>query len=77
MYSKYWAPEIETLARGELEALQLRLLKHTVHSAYHNSPYYGRAMRSSGFDPDSIRSLRDLRKLPFINKKFDRERHEL
>ncbi len=77
MYSKYWAPEIETLGRDELESLQLRLLRHTIHSAYHNSAYYGRVMRSSGFDPDSIRSLRDLRKLPFINKKFERERQEL
>jgi len=73
---KYWAPEIETLARDELEALQLRLLRHTVRSAYHNSAYYGRAMRSAGFDPESIRTLRDLRKLPFINKKFERERQE-
>jgi phenylacetate-CoA ligase len=74
--SKYWAPEIETLPRDELEALQLRLLRHTVHSAYHNSAYYGRVMRSAGFDPDSIRTLRDIRKLPFVNKKFERERQE-
>jgi phenylacetate-CoA ligase len=73
--SKYWVPEIETLPRDDWRH-STSPPAHTVHSAYHNSAYYGRAMRSAGFDPDSIRTLRDIRKLPFVNKKFERDRQE-
>ena len=34
MYTKYWAPEIETLDRETLNKVQLILLKKTLKSAY-------------------------------------------
>jgi phenylacetate-CoA ligase len=50
----------------ELEALQLEGLKWTVAHAYHNSPYYRKSLDDAGVSPDSIRSLDDLRRLPFV-----------
>lgn len=76
MGAKYWDPEIETLSRGDIRKIQLRLLRHTVHSAYEYSPYYNRAFKRSGFSPSDVTSLEDLRRLPFTDKKFERERQE-
>lgn len=63
----YWEKEIETLDRTGLAALQLRRLIATLNQAA-NSPYYGRAFRELGIDPDGVKSLADVQKLPLANK---------
>ena len=50
----------------ELHALQLEGLKWTVSHAYHNSPFYRERMDKAGVTPDLIRTLDDLRRLPFV-----------
>jgi phenylacetate-CoA ligase len=52
-------------SKGELEELQLRGLKWTVKHAYDGSPVYKRKLDEAGIDPDGIRSLSDLERLPF------------
>lgn len=50
----------------ELRALQLEGLQWTVSHAYHNSPFYRERMDKAGVAPDQIRTLDDLRRLPFV-----------
>jgi phenylacetate-CoA ligase len=63
----FWAPELETLARADLERLQLARLRATLTRA-RRSPHYRRAFRRAGFDPKSLCSLADLVRLPFTVK---------
>jgi len=63
----YWQKEIETLDRAGLEALQLERLKTTLRQAVH-SVYYARVFSELGIDPDGIKSLADVRKLPMTTK---------
>ncbi len=50
----------------DLEALQLQGLKWTVAHAYNNSPFYRKRLDEAGVSPDQIRTLDDLRRLPFV-----------
>jgi phenylacetate-CoA ligase len=61
--SPYWNPKTETLAREQLEALQLAKLRRQCEWAGARSPWYRRAFAESGFDPGDLRSLDDLRRL--------------
>ena len=63
----YWENELETLDRKNLEQLQVSRLKETIQSAT-NSPYYGNLYRQLGLSADSIKSVSDIRKLPFTTK---------
>lgn len=49
----------------ELAELQLRGLQWTVNHAYYGSPYYRHKLDAAGVQPEDIRSLDDLRRLPF------------
>ena len=61
----YWKPEAETLARPALEALQLERLKSTVARVSENVPLYRKKFEQAKVTPADIRTLADLRRLPF------------
>ena len=63
----YWEPEFETLSRADLTRLQLERLGKTLERAA-RSPYYSELFKKHDIKPDSIRSLDDLRKIPFTTK---------
>ena len=65
----YWEPRIENMSPEDLEALQYRLLKTLVYRLYSFSDFYHRKMKEANVHPDDIRSLEDVRKLPFMTKK--------
>lgn len=67
MDNLYFQPEIETMKRADLEALQIKRLKESIRIALH-SPFYKAHFGEKGITPDSIRSLEDLQKLPFTTK---------
>ncbi len=50
---------------NDLPALQLQGLQWTVSHAYNNSPFYRKRLEDAGVNPTQIRSLDDLRRLPF------------
>jgi phenylacetate-CoA ligase len=50
----------------DLPELQLHGLKWTVSHAYNNSPFYRKKLDNAGVVPSQIRSLDDLRRIPFI-----------
>jgi phenylacetate-CoA ligase len=63
-----WDEELETLPREALEALQLKRLVATAERVYATVPFYKRKFDESGMKPSDIKSLRDLRRLPFTTK---------
>jgi phenylacetate-CoA ligase len=71
--NKYWDEKLETLPRKDLETLQLKSLQEELAFAYSNSPYYKRAWDEAGVHPDDVKSLADLAKFPFIDKKTQRD----
>ena len=63
----------ERMSVDELRALQLERLQHTVRHAYENVPLYTRKLDDAGVRPADIRSLEDVRRLPFTTKADLRE----
>jgi phenylacetate-CoA ligase len=60
--------EFETMPREALESIQLRRLQATVARVYNAVPFYRRRFDEAGVAPADIRTLADLRKLPFTCK---------
>ena len=58
----------ETLSRAEIEAIQLSRLQDTVRRVWERVAPYRRKMEEAGVTPDDIKSLSDLRRLPFVTK---------
>jgi phenylacetate-CoA ligase len=68
MEYQYWNPEIEKMPRPQLEALQLEKLKAEIGHAL-RTPFYAPRLNTAGIkSPDDIRSLEDLRRVPFTTK---------
>lgn len=63
-----WDEEFETLPREALEALQLKRLQNIVERVYATVPFYRRKFDEVGIKPSHIKSLRDLKYLPFTTK---------
>ncbi len=63
----YLHPEIETLTRPQLAELQLERLQKTVQHCM-NSPFYKKRFEENGLTPEAIKTLDDLRKIPFTTK---------
>lgn len=57
----------EAFSRSEIEALQLERLQKTLKHCQ-NSPFYAARFASEGIRPEDIRSLDDLRRIPFTTK---------
>ena len=64
----YWQPENECMDREELAQLQLERLESTLSRVYMNVPFYRKRFDEVKFNPDDLRSLDDLKKLPFTTK---------
>ena len=64
----YWDKEHETMPRPKLEALQLARLQGKIQDVYERVPFYRQEMKKRGLTPESIRSLEDIRQLPFTTK---------
>ena len=60
---KTFMPHIHT--EEELKAHQLKGLQWTVRHAYEGSPVYKSRLEEAGVHPEDIRSLEDLKRLPF------------
>jgi phenylacetate-CoA ligase len=65
----FFHEEIETLSKEKLQALQLQRLQALVERAYHQNQFYRNLYNEAGVKPSAIRSLEDIRKLPFLEKK--------
>jgi phenylacetate-CoA ligase len=63
-----WNEKDETMPREELEVLQLKRLQAQVERVYVTVPYYRQKMDDAGVAPGDIKSLQDIRHLPFTTK---------
>ncbi len=63
-----FAPELETLPRDRLAALQLERLKATLGQAYENVAHYKKSFDAAGVGPGDLRRLDDLARFPFTVK---------
>jgi phenylacetate-CoA ligase len=61
-------PELETLSRDALQALQLERLQASLRDAFEHVPLHRQRLREAGFEPGGLRSLDQLRHLPFTVK---------
>jgi phenylacetate-CoA ligase len=66
--SPYWNPRHETMARSDIEALQVRKLKNLLEWAESQVPYHSKRLHDAGVTADSVESLDDLRRLPFMTR---------
>lgn len=69
----YYQPEIETMSREDLQALQLERLQALVKRVYEKIPFYKKSFDKAGINPADIKSLSDLTKLPFTVKQDMRD----
>ncbi len=68
MEIKYWNKEVETADREKIRQIQLQRLKTIIASAL-KTPFYSKRLPSVGVkSPDDIKSLDDLREIPFTMK---------
>jgi phenylacetate-CoA ligase len=66
---------IERASRDELQALQLERMQWSLRHAYDNVPHYRAAFDAAGVHPADLKSLADLAKFPFTEKKTLRENY--
>lgn len=72
---KYFDEKIETMPREELNKLQLERLQNLVERMYSDCKPYRAKMKKAGIKPSDIKSLDDLKKLPFTEKNDLRENY--
>jgi phenylacetate-CoA ligase len=64
----YFEPAHETMPREQLAALQLKRLRATVRNAYDNVPFHRTRLDAAFIEPNDLRNLDDIRRLPFTVK---------
>ena len=62
-------PDVEAMDRSELLELQNERLQIVVNQAYSNVDFYRRKFDEAGLNPDDIKTLDDLKKIPFTTRK--------
>ncbi len=68
MAQRYYQPEIETASREKILEIQNEKIVKQVRHVYDNVPYYRKLMEEKGVTPDDIKSVDDIKKLPFLTK---------
>jgi len=63
-----WNEKFETMKRDELEQEQLERLQQTLSRVYRRVSHYQDLFNEIDFDPYSISSLTDLKKIPYTTK---------
>ena len=66
--ANYYQPEIETASREKIIEIQNEKIVKQVKHVWDNVPYYRNLMEEKGVTPDDIKSIDDIKKLPFLSK---------
>ncbi|MBR0505692.1 MAG: phenylacetate--CoA ligase [Kiritimatiellae bacterium] len=74
---KFWNREAETMSRDALEALQLKGLQKTLRRVWACDWWRDLLHKRGMSDPADVKSLDDLRRLPFLTKEDFREAYPL
>ena len=67
--------DFETLPREVLETLQLKRLQQVAQRVYHTVGFYKKTFDKAGVQPDDIKTLSDLKRLPFTQKQDLRDNY--
>lgn len=70
-----WNPIFECMDREELKKVQSERLLMAVDRVYHNVAFYRKKMQEKGLLPGDIKSVDDLKHLPFTNKQDLRDNY--
>ena len=70
----YWQPDLETQPRGAWDELKLLMLQTHLRHAYEGAPFWRKSFDAAGVHPDQLKTLADLRRFPFIDKRTLRDR---
>lgn len=65
---EYWNPLVERMPVDELEKMQEKKLRNLADYVYTHSEFYKKRFDEAGLKPEDIRTLEDLKKLPFTYK---------
>lgn len=68
METRYWNPRTEALGRAQLEELQLTKLRDLVAWTLESSPWQAAKLRQAEIEPEAIRTLDDVRRIPFLTR---------
>ena len=58
--TNYWKEDIETMARDEIEKLQLKRTKGMIKRAFDNIPFFHKKYSDAGLTPEDLKELDDL-----------------
>ena len=67
-FGEFYRPEIETMAREELERVQMDRLRWQIKRCYEGSEFYRSRFDEIGLKPEDINCLEDIEKIPPVTK---------
>jgi phenylacetate-CoA ligase len=67
--------EFETMPREVIKALQIKRLQQVLERVYHTVGFYKKSFDAAKIKPDDIKSIADMKKLPFITRKDLRDNY--
>jgi len=73
MTAELWDKKFESMPINDLKELQLKRLRRLITQVYKNNKYYKQKLSKAGVRPESIKTLQDLEKMPFLTKQDLRE----
>lgn len=67
--------EFETMPREVIKALQVKRMQRVLERVYHTVGFYKKSFDAAKVKPDDIKSIADMKKLPFITRKDFRDNY--
>ena len=65
----FWDEKTETLDRKKMTVLQTERLQDLVRRVYEAVPFYQKFFAERGVKPEAVKTIEDLRLLPFMTKR--------
>ncbi len=70
-----WRQDVECAAPADLKEIQSGYLKKLIPYIYNNCPVYKKKLDAAGVTPDRIKSINDIKRLPFTTKEDMRDNY--
>jgi phenylacetate-CoA ligase len=71
----FFNKEYETMPLNKMRELQLERLRWSIGHAYKNNAFYHKKFDAAGFHPDQLKSLSDMKRVPFLVKQDMRDNY--
>src|SRR5260370_9510392 len=68
VYSEFWNPKNETLPHEDMPVVKLSKMRLMGEWGHANSPFHQRKFDVAGFKPDQLKTLNDIRRIPFMTR---------